>query len=75
MKWPWRSKITEVQARELGKFMLTLCHTTIIGSVGYLFVPQSIVFVKIAMATLGMILSLFLFILAMRVLREVKNEI
>jgi hypothetical protein len=35
MKWPWGSKITETQAKELAKYCLAISQASLIGSVGY----------------------------------------
>lgn len=67
-------KLTRIQAEEAGKFLLGLCQASAIGTVGVIFVKELDLIGKIIFMTLGLLISIVLFVVAMRLFREVKEK-
>ena len=74
MKWPWGSHITQIQAKEAAKFLLGLCQATIIGTAGYSLLPNVDILQKILVSVAAIIVIVVLFLVAMKLLKEVKPK-
>ncbi len=73
MKWPWGRNLTTLQAVEVGKFCLNLCQTTLIGTLGVFYVSEFHMYVRAILAMSGMIISVLLFFLAIKLFEGGKR--
>ena len=70
MKWPWGKNITEIQAKEIGKFCLNLCQATLLGTFGIFYVNEMNVYIRVIIVLNGFISAILLFLLAIRLFEE-----
>jgi len=73
VRWPWGTRVTEIQAKELAKYCFAISQAALIGSVGYVFIGEGDFVRKLAILLLGLFVATVLLLLGMRLLREVKE--
>jgi len=74
MKWLWNQELTSKQAEETAKYLLSISQATVVGSVGSLFIPSINFTLRLALLIVGMVFACFLYLVAMSLLKGVKDN-
>lgn len=70
MKWPWGSPFTIEQRKETARVLLNVCHVIALGLIASPFIPGLAKRLALEDTIYGIFLVLFLYLLAMRLLKE-----
>jgi hypothetical protein len=74
MKWPWGSIFNYEQRKETAKMLLGICQIIILAIIAGPFIPDLAKRLTLIEIIYGFILITLLYLIAMRLLKEVKNQ-